>query len=140
MRRTHLICTVDGCGRAHHAKGYCSAHGHRANRHGDPLAGDATRTRDLLERLSKWLLVGDGCWTWAGATDGRGYGLMSVGNGAISRVHRVVYQLLVGPIPAGVEPDHLCRVKVCARPDHLELVTHRENIRRAYRRTAPCRS
>lgn len=132
MRRTHLICTVQGCGQPHHAKGYCSAHRHRASRHGDPLAGDATRTRDLFERLGKWLLVGDGCWLWTGATDQHGYGHMATGPGVTARVHRVVYELLIGPISPGLEPDHLCRIKGCARPDHLDLVTHKVNVQRAY--------
>lgn len=45
-------------------------------------------------------------------------------------VHRVTYQLLVGPIPEGLELDHLCEVKACCNPEHLEPVTHAENLRR----------
>lgn len=44
--------------------------------------------------------------------------------------HRFVYELLVGPIPAGLTIDHLCRVTSCVRPDHLEPVTNAENVRR----------
>jgi len=45
--------------------------------------------------------------------------------------HRAVYQLLVGPIPLGLQIDHLCRNRVCVNPAHLEAVTQRENIRRS---------
>lgn len=44
--------------------------------------------------------------------------------------HRVVYELRVGPVPEGMDLDHLCRVKHCANPDHLEPVTHRVNVLR----------
>ncbi len=46
--------------------------------------------------------------------------------------HRVVYELLIGLIPENMELDHLCRNTWCVNPDHLEPVTHSENIRRAY--------
>lgn len=49
------------------------------------------------------------------------------------RAHRVVYESLVGPIPAGLELDHTCRVRRCVNPDHLEPVTHAENQRRSRR-------
>jgi hypothetical protein len=45
--------------------------------------------------------------------------------------HDFFYRLLVGPVPAGLELDHLCRVKLCVNPIHLEPVTHLENMRRA---------
>lgn len=45
--------------------------------------------------------------------------------------HRVAYELVVGPIPEGLEIDHLCRTRSCVRPDHLDPVTHAENCRRA---------
>ena len=44
--------------------------------------------------------------------------------------HRLAYELEIGPIPAGLEIDHLCRVRNCVNPAHLEPVTHAENIRR----------
>ncbi|HEV2123202.1 MAG TPA: HNH endonuclease signature motif containing protein [Chloroflexota bacterium] len=48
------------------------------------------------------------------------------------KAHRWAYEALVGPIPTGTELDHLCRNPACVRPDHLEPVTHAENIRRGY--------
>lgn len=66
------------------------------------------------------------CWLWIGVTNHRGYGQF----GKSGSAHRFAYELLVGPIPEGLELDHLCRVRACVRPDHLEAVTHQENLRR----------
>lgn len=81
------------------------------------------------ERLLAKVLVSSGCWLWGGATDDRGYGFVWLG-GRTRRAHRAVYELLVGPIPDGLELDHTCRVHGCVRPSHLEPVTHAENVRR----------
>lgn len=71
-----------------------------------------------------------GCWLWLGALGRGGYGL-SRHRGVLSVVHRVAYELLVGPIPEGLQLDHLCRVRHCVNPDHLEPVTALENVRRS---------
>ena len=79
-----------------------------------------------------WSKVGRGdkdrCWPWlAGKT--RGYGrfyIRRVGKQA----HRIAYELLVGPIPDGLDLDHLCRKHSCVNPRHLEPVTRRENLLR----------
>ena len=70
-----------------------------------------------------------GCWLWEAPNDGDGYGQMSIG-GKHVRVHRFAYELLVGPIPPGLQLDHLCRVRACVNPMHLEPVTSRENSMR----------
>lgn len=66
-----------------------------------------------------------GCWLWTGHINGSGYGTM----GGRS-VHRLVYIELVGPIPDGLQLDHLCRIRNCVNPAHLEPVTAAENVRR----------
>lgn len=72
----------------------------------------------------------DECWTWTGCTQ-HGYGLVWVdGVRRSARVHRVVYELLVGPIPEGLTLDHLCRNRACCNPAHLEPVTLSENVKR----------
>lgn len=69
------------------------------------------------------------CWLWTGAKTTRGYG--NVGwHRRVCRVHRLVYEYMIGPIPEGYELDHLCRVHACCNPEHLEAVTHRENVMR----------
>jgi len=78
----------------------------------------------------------DTCWTWTGSRNGRGYGLFMVAPGSCVRAHRFAYELLVGPIPDGLQLDHLCGVKACVNPSHLEPVTNEENSRRARARVA----
>jgi hypothetical protein len=70
------------------------------------------------------------CWIWDGGRAGTGYGLFHSESGKTVPAHRYAYELLRGAIPAGLELDHLCRVRDCVNPDHLELVTHAENLRR----------
>ena len=74
--------------------------------------------------------VGDGCWEWTGSLTGAGYGKVLTFR-SVRVAHRVLYELLVGPVPDGRELDHLCRNRRCVRPDHLEPVTHLENVRRS---------
>lgn len=76
-----------------------------------------------------------GCWLWTASRTPKGYGQFSVGgrkagNYRMLKAHRVAYLLLRGIIPATLELDHLCRVRHCVNPDHLEPVTNTENIRR----------
>jgi hypothetical protein len=69
-----------------------------------------------------------GCWLWTGDLRD-GYGQVWF-EGKHRIVHRVVYEYLVGPIPAGLQTDHLCRVRACSNPAHLELVTNKVNAQR----------
>ena len=76
-----------------------------------------------------------GCWLWSGAVlrgdrpSAGGYGIASIG-GRTSLLHRAMYEHTVGPIPPGLTLDHLCRVRSCVNPDHLEPVTRKENTLR----------
>lgn len=86
--------------------------------------------RDEARFWSKVALPnGEGCMLWTGAVNGKSYGYMSVENRLI-RVHRITYTLANGPIPEGLVIDHLCRVRHCVAPLHLEAVTQQENILR----------
>ncbi len=70
------------------------------------------------------------CWLWTGALNSRGYGCWGV-EGKSQLTHRLAYEALVGPIPDGLTIDHLCRVRACCNPAHLEPVSTGENTRRA---------
>jgi hypothetical protein len=72
------------------------------------------------------------CWLWTGPIDLNGYGHVNVGT-TTTTAHRAVYTQLVGPVAPGLELDHLCRVRRCVNPDHLEPVTRAENVRRSRR-------
>ena len=71
------------------------------------------------------------CWYWTGAIGPGGYGRFTVAQGLVAIAHRFAYELLMGPIPAGLTLDHLCREKSCINPRHLEPVTADENIKRS---------
>jgi hypothetical protein len=82
-----------------------------------------------MRDLTFWQRVdasGD-CWEWLGWRDRYGYGQFRS-----RRAHRVVWERLVGPIPAGLTIDHRCRNHGCVNPDHMEPVTRRENGLRGF--------
>ena len=72
------------------------------------------------------------CWLWIGAKNSNGYGQINAGGrrGTNLYAHRVAWEMVYGPIPVGLEIDHLCRVRLCVNPAHLKPVTHRENLLR----------
>lgn len=123
-------CTHDGCTRrSAHDDGLCGYHRGFLKQYGHLPAPAPTEQDRILGRIDK---RGDGCWMWTGAADrnGTGYGCCRY-QGRNQPAHRAVYQLLVGPIPAGLQLDHLCGVRLCVRPDHLEPVTRLVNTQRA---------
>lgn len=74
-----------------------------------------------------------GCWLWDGSRVRGGYGQFRVDSATRVHAHRFSYELIHGPIAEGLEIDHLCRVRNCVNPDHLEAVTMQENRRRSHR-------
>lgn len=77
----------------------------------------------------------NGCWEWTGKTDSKGYGAIwfrAGGRRRIAGAHRASWVVHRGPIVGNLDIDHLCMNKICVNPEHLEPVTHRENMRRAY--------
>ena len=71
-----------------------------------------------------------GCWFWKAVARRDGYCPVTY-QGKKWYAHRLVYTLQVGPIPDDLELDHLCKTRQCVNPEHLELVTHEENMRRS---------
>lgn len=121
-----MSCAEGGCDGGRYARGLCKIHYLRAY-HRDELPPRATD----LERLAKFITHDEGgCWLWTGSLDKHGYG-RSYLNGRNRSAHAVMYELTIGPCPDGLELDHLCHVRNCVNPTHLEPVTHAENLRRA---------
>jgi hypothetical protein len=93
-----------------------------------------TFTPDQIARVEArlWprLDVGD-CWLWTGKPTQRFHRPVINIAGTPRFVYRVVWELLVGPCPQDLEPDHLCKAPLCANTDHLEWVTHEVNMRRS---------
>jgi len=82
--------------------------------------------------------LGTPCWLWTGAKKNGGYGFIwvprepggKVREGYQRSAHVLIYEHVNGPVPGGLELDHLCRVRHCVNPAHLEAVTHAENVKR----------
>lgn len=91
----------------------------------------------VAEKVAYNYRVDGDCWRWIGAHRRGGYGQIQV-QGVTKSVHRIAYELWKSPIPEGLEIDHLCRVRDCINPDHLELVDHRENLRRMFATITHC--
>ena len=70
------------------------------------------------------------CWPWRGCISSKGYGRFALPGGRLVRVHRLAWQLTNGDIPTGKVTDHLCRNRSCVNPQHIEIVTNKENVLR----------
>jgi Pyruvate/2-oxoacid:ferredoxin oxidoreductase delta subunit len=68
-----------------------------------------------------------GCWFWLGNHSPAGYAMFTAKKGRISGAHRYSYEIHKGPIPVGLEVDHICNMKGCVNPDHLQALTSRQN-------------
>ena len=88
---------------------------------------DATTEARILAKVDRT----EGCWQWLAARNAYGYGVIGIpGTHRTQLVHRLAYETWVGPIPDGLDLDHLCRNRACVRPEHLEPVTRRTNLLR----------
>jgi hypothetical protein len=107
------------------------------NRRGAELPKIAPVDRVLARTTQEDRGYSSPCWCWQGSLNQRGYGhigLLTNGRRSCAKVHRIVFEALVGPIPEGLTLDHLCEVKTCVNPAHLEPTTRLENQLRYYAR------
>lgn len=128
LRAFRNICEIPGCGRKHHTGGYCNLHYKRWQAHGDPTK--VIQPPAIQDRF--WVSVDTQgpCWEWTATRNHHGYGHAWL-DGRLQMAHRIAYELLVDRIDSGLELDHLCRNPPCVNPDHLQPVTHAENMLRA---------
>lgn len=124
-------CDIDGCDRKHSARGYCNRH-YLAITKGNTVRTSGVEKNLLYEgnNFLRRVDVTDGCWLWVGGKDMAGYGVTRMGKDHV-KVHRLSYAYYIGWLDANLVIDHLCEVKSCVNPFHLEQVARGENTRRA---------
>lgn len=84
--------------------------------------------QELLDYIrSQCVITEEGCWLWVGPKNDKGYGKITY-LGRKRSVHQITYALAIGTVLPGNELDHTCRRRECCAPDHVEEVTHKENV------------
>jgi hypothetical protein len=124
------FCSVNDCGNKHLARGFCQAHYLRWYKHGR-LHLVVRRDIGAVERILLKIKHVNGCWVYAGKLTAKGYAHVQSDTRKMKYAHRIMYEAKHGPVLKGMELDHLCRNRACCNPDHVEAVTHRENMRRS---------
>lgn len=129
-------CSVENCSAriSSHKYRLCEKHYTRQLKYGDPLVTRGPE-RGQARAVRFWSKVDKngplGCWIWTASLDSSGYGQFIVVRGQRGyplRAHRVAWEYLRGSIPNERVVDHRCRNRACVNPEHMELVTNRENI------------
>ncbi len=133
-------CAVDGCDGTYLTRGWCRPHYMRWYRHGDPLGWTRPVAQDPKVRFQKFVSIGQAplhrpalgaCHLWTGVLNGDGYGFFRPRKNERGwQAHRWAFTQAGGVIPTDYVLDHLCRVRACVNPLHLEPVTNAENLRR----------
>lgn len=124
-------CEAPDCSTPARAQGLCNLHWQRNYTKGS-FEPPISKSSD--ERFFEKVLITETCWIWQGALFDTGYGAFNMGwtNGKskVISAHRYAYERIHGKQPGNMHLDHLCRVRECCNPEHLELVTPEENNRR----------
>jgi hypothetical protein len=123
------LCSAEGCSEKHLAKGYCRVHYSRLYKNGR-LHTVVMRGASVIDRIKAKIVIEDGCWIFTGALTSNGYGHVREGR-KMRIAHVVTYEDKYGSVPDGLELDHFkCKKRACCNLDHVEPVTHLENVRR----------
>ena len=122
-------CIIPSCSKPVHGRTWCDAHYRRWKRTGSPMGHSTDWYAAADVRFWNRVLKTAGCWEWQGNRRISGYGRLQV-EGRETQAHRFAYELLIGPIPDGLDIDHLCRNRGCVNPAHMEPVTPTENTLR----------
>ena len=125
MPKTIKHCSVEECQGRPIGRGYCSKHYQRLMRHGST---DARQVPSESERFWAKVDKTGECWNWTAATYGNGYGHFGVSADRGAIAHRYAWEQTNGTIPAGALLDHMCHNRACVNPQHLRIVTQKQNI------------
>jgi len=128
-------CSVVECGMPHLATGLCRIHYARLRRTGTTDAPKARTQSDADRFWSKVRKTKSGCWLWKAGRFPNGYGQFWLIPQSVA-AHRYAWELTRGRPPKGLQLDHLCRVRRCVNPDHLELVSCKTNLLRGQTKAA----
>lgn len=118
-----MICSLSGCEAPVRCKSLCSKHYQRNAKYGTPTPYKPSEHERFWSKVAKG--APDECWLWEAATRGD-YGFFNVPPTTI-RSHRYAYMEAYGPIADGLHVDHMCHVKLCCNPAHLQAVTVKQN-------------
>lgn len=121
-------CSVEGCQRERRVKGMCNRHYNNLRQYGYAVPRRDWTVADVLDDTG-WDISPAGCWEWRGARNELGYGTLTLHRKGLynARVHRLMHERFVGPIPDGMVIRHKCDNPPCSNPDHLELGTKADN-------------
>lgn len=128
MKPRGVPCLVEGCSGMAESRGMCNMHYKRSRKTGDPNVRTLYAPPTAIERFMKFYKVDldTACWEWTGCLL-RGYGQFHY-NGRTYMAHRVAYELLVSPMPHGLNVLHRCDNPSCVNPKHLYLGTQQDNV------------